>query len=99
MEGIRKAENENSQLLANYVSKYFSDMWSHFQSLIGVLNNGARTHYIVGNSTFYGVLVPVEQIYAEMLSQLGFSNVECVSIRKRNSKKELIEFNVSARWK
>lgn len=99
VEGIRKAENKNGQLLANYVSKYFSDMWSHFQSLIGVLNNGARIHYIVGNSTFYGVLVPVEQIYAEMLSQLGFSNVECVPIRKRNSKKELIEFDVRARWK
>ena len=98
VEGIRKAENKNGQLLANYVSKYFSDMWSHFQSLIGVLNNGAKIHYIVGNSTFYGVLVPVEQIYAEMLSQLGFSNVECIPIRKRNSKKELIEFDVRARW-
>ena len=56
-----------------------------------MLNNGARIHYIVGNSTFYGVLVPVEQIYAEMLYQLGFFNVECVPIRKRNSKKELIK--------
>lgn len=96
---IRKAENRNGRLLANYVSKYFSDMWSHFQSLIGVLNHGATIHYIVGNSTFYGVLVPVEQIYADMLSRLGFSNVECVPIRKRNSKKELIEFDVRARWK
>lgn len=96
---IRKAENRNGRLLANYVSKYFSDMWSHFQSLIGVLNPGAKVHYIVGNSTFYGVLVPVEQIYADMLSRLGFSNVECVPIRKRNSKKELIEFDVRAHWK
>ena len=99
VERIRKAENRNGRLLANYVSKYCSDMWSHFQSLVGVLNHGAQIHYIVGNSTFYGVLVPVEQIYADMLSQLGFSNVECVPIRKRNSKKELIEFDVRARWK
>lgn len=98
VEGIRKAENENGPLLANYVSKYFSDMWRHFQSLVGVLNNGAKIHYIVGNSTFYGVLVPVEQIYAEMLAQLKFSNVKCVPLRKRNSKKELIEFDVRARW-
>ena len=55
--------------------------------------------YVVGNSTFYNVLVPVEQVYAEMLSQLGFSNVECVPLRKRNSKKELIEFDVRARWR
>ncbi len=92
-------ENKNGQLLANYVLKYFDDMWSHFQSLIGVLSNGAKLHYIVGNSTFYDVLVPVEQVYAEMLSQLGFSNVECAPLRKRNSKKELIEFDVRARWR
>ncbi len=96
---IRDDENKNGQLLANYILKYFDDMWSHFQSLVGVLNDGAKLHYIVGNSTFYNVLVPVEQVYAEMLSQLGFSNVECIPLRKRNSKKELIEFDVRARWR
>lgn len=98
-EMIGDSENKNGQLLASYVLKYFYDMWSHFQSLIGVLNDGAKLHYIVGNSTFYNVLVPVEQVYAEMLSQLGFSNVECIPLRKRNSKKELIEFDVRARWR
>ncbi|MYG40474.1 MAG: hypothetical protein F4201_06645 [Nitrospira sp. SB0677_bin_15] len=96
---IRGGENKNGPLLANYVLKYFDDMWSHFQSLIDVLNDGAKLHYIVGNSTFYSVLVPVERVYAEMLSQLGFSNVKCIPIRKRNSKKELIEFDVRARWR
>ena len=85
--------------MAAYVLKYFDDMWNHFRSLTGVLNDGARIHYIVGNSTFYGVLVSVERVYAEMLSELGFNDVECVPIRKRNSKKELIEFDVRARWR
>ena len=92
-------ENKNGRLLATYILKYFDDMWSHFQALAGILNDGARIHYIVGNSTFYGVLVPVERVYAEMLSELGFSDVECIPIRKRNSKKELIEFKVRARWR
>ena len=96
---IEVDENKNGRLLATYVSKYFDDMWNHFQSLTRVLNDGARIHYIVGNSTFYGVMVSVEQVYAEMLSELGFSDVECVPIRKRNSKKELIEFDVKARWR
>lgn len=95
---ISACENKNGRLLASYVLRYFDDMWSHFQSLPGVLNRGARIHYIVGNSTFYGVLVSVEQVYAEMLSALGFREIECVPIRKRNSKKELIEFDVQARW-
>lgn len=50
-------------------------------------------------STFYGVLVSVERVYAEMLSELGFHHVECVPIRKRNPKKALIEFDVRARWR
>lgn len=96
--GIQHHENKNGQILANYVAKYFEDMWVHFQSLLRVLIPGAEVHYIVGNSTFYGVLLPVEQIYGAMLRQLGFSRIQCRPIRKRNSKKELIEFDVSAIW-
>ncbi len=55
---------------------------------------GATLHYIVGNSTFYGAVVATELLYAEMLSALGFHHVECKAIRKRNSKKELVEFDV-----
>lgn len=95
---IAHADNKNGPLLANYVTKYFDDMWSHFQGLTPVLAPGAELHYIVGNSTFYGSLVSTELLYAEMLNALGFSNVECRAIRKRNSKKELIEFDVVARW-
>jgi len=52
---------------------------------------------VVGNSTFYDVLVPVEALYAELLEQHGFAGVEVKRIRKRNSKKALFEFSVSAR--
>ena len=91
--------NKNGKLLANYVAKYFEDMWRHLKSLVTVLNDHSNVHYIVGNSTFYGVLLPVEQIYAEMFESLGFKDIRCRAIRKRNSKKELYEFDVSARWR
>ena len=58
----------------------------------------SEIHYIVGNSTFYGVLLPVEKLYAVMFERLGFEEIACRAIRKRNSKKELFEFDVSARW-
>ena len=80
------------------MAKYFDDIWEHFNSLVPMLNAGAELHYIVGNSTFYGVLLSVEKLYAAMLESLGFEDVECRAIRKRNSKKELFEFDVSARW-
>ena len=98
-ERIAHDRNKNGSILAKYVLRYFDDMWRHFQSLVPTLGNGARLHYIVGNSTFYNVLVPVERLYAEMLARLGFTGVECAPIRKRNSKKELIEFDVRARWR
>ena len=95
---ISRDGNENGNLLANYVAKYCEDMSRHFDGLRKVLNRGARVHYIVGNSTFYGVLVPTERIYAAMLREYGFADVDVRALRKRNSKKELIEFDVSATW-
>lgn len=99
LHAIAHSENKNGVLLAKYVAKYFDDMWAHFCELPALLASGAELHYIVGNSTFYGTLVSSERLYAEMLSELGFSQVECRPIRKRNSKKALIEFDVVAQWK
>lgn len=99
LDSIASAENRSSGVLANYVAKYFDDMWSHFQGLVPTLNQRAELHYIVGNSTFYGTVVATELLYAEMLDALGFTEIECRPIRKRNSKKELIEYDVVARWR
>lgn len=98
VERVAHEDNKNGPLLANYIAKYFDDMWAHFRLLTPTLAPGAELHYIVGNSTFYGVLLPAEEFYASMLRRLGFVDVECRPIRKRNSKKELIEFDVVASW-
>lgn len=86
-----------SDLLARYVHKYFHDMTLHCQSLFTVVRPGGTVHYIVGNSKFYDVLVPVERIYASMFRNAGFSGVRVEVLRKRTSKKELFEYLVSAR--
>jgi hypothetical protein len=87
----------NSTLLANYVHKYFVDMLGHLESLKDTLQSRAAVHYIVGNSKFYDVLLPVEEIFASMFRELGFGDVSVRPIRKRTSKKELFEFIVSAK--
>jgi hypothetical protein len=56
-------------------------------------------HYIVGNSTYCGTLLPTERLYAGLLADLGFSNIATTALCKRNSKKDLIEFDVSGWWK
>lgn len=98
LRSIRAKANKNGGLLANYVEKYFEDMFEHLHALRTFLARGARIHYIIGNSTFYGVLVPVERLYADMFAALEFRDVTIRAIRKRNSKKELVEFDVSAVW-
>lgn len=95
---IASPNNANGPLLATYIHKYCVDMAMHFHELRAVLAPGARLHYIVGNSTFYGELLSVEKIYAHIMQELGFADVAIRAIRKRNSKKELIEFDVSAKW-
>jgi len=99
LDQIAHANNKSGVVLANYVAKYFDDMWVHFNGLVQLLAQGAEMHYIVGNSSFYGVLVPTELLYAEMFEAQGFNRIECRTIRKRNSKKELIEYDIIAHWK
>jgi len=93
--GISDPKNDNGALLANYVAKYFEDPWLHLSNVGTVLNEDAEVHYVVGNSSFYGTLLPVEEIFKVMLEEVGFHNVEMVKIRKRNSKAELFEFDLT----
>lgn len=87
----------HSPLLARYVHKYFEDMVVHCSELFAVVKPGGTIHYIVGNSKFYDVLLPVEAIFASLFQTAGFVDIAIRVIRKRSSKKELFEFVVSAK--
>lgn len=93
---ISRDGGTNGPLLSAYVRRYFDDMWSHFQSAYKHVRSGGRATYIIGNSTFYGHIVPAERWYAIMLREAGFADVSVTNIRKRNSNKHLFEFSVSA---
>ena len=96
LSALTQSNEKNAILLANYVSKYFADIWNHLSSVRNILSKNAKVNYIIGNSSFYGIVLPVEIIYKRMLESLGFDQVKITPIRKRNSKKALFEFNVSA---
>ena len=87
---------EKSPVLSRYVHKYFFDMVEHVGGLFDVVKQGGTVHYIVGNSKFYDVLLPVEEIFADLFASAGFEPVTVRTIRKRTSKKELFEYIVSA---
>jgi hypothetical protein len=96
LENIRRAHEKNGKLLANYVHKYFEDMFAHLRAMLPLLRPGATVHYIVGNSIFYGHMVSAEQFLAQQMAAVGLCDVRIVPIRKRNSKKGLVEFHVTA---
>lgn len=95
---IQESDGKNAFLMAQYVLKYFHDMFLHFQSLKNQLRIGAKINYIVGNSTFFGVPVHSEKLYEDILYSLGYANIGNRIVRKRNSKKELFEFDVFAEF-
>lgn len=95
---IAKSGEKNASLLAKYVWKYFEDMHTHLDNLRPALRKGAQLQYIVGNSTFYGIRVDTAGLLCESLRSLGYKDIGSRIVRKRNSKKELFEYCVSATW-
>ena len=94
---IERDGGKNGPLLGTYVVKYFHDMWAHFQAAFKHVKSGGTASYIIGNSTFYGHIVPAERWYASLMREAGFTQVTVTTIRKRNSNKALYEYEVSGR--
>jgi hypothetical protein len=93
---IQICEDKNANVMSLYVHKYFDDMYSHLEKITHILAPDAKLNYIVGNSSFYGHFVDTEKILAESMSKIGYKNIVIHTIRKRNTKKGLYEFNVKA---
>jgi len=89
---------KNSPILANYVLRYFHDMATHLSRLTNILQPGAKVFYIVGNAKFYDTLVPTEELLKQQMLDMGYRHVTIEPLRKRNSKKELYEYLISADW-
>ena len=96
LDAITRKIARHSDVLGRYVAKYFADMLCHVQSLSEVVASGGQVHYVVGNSKFFDVLLPVERIFAEIFERSGFRAATVTTLRKRTSKPELYEFLVSA---
>ena len=94
---IARDGGKHGPLLATYVTKYFHDMAGHFAAAFQHVRSSGTASYIIGNSTFYGHVVPAERWYAALLGAAGFSDVHTTVIRKRNSNLALYEYDVTAR--
>ena len=97
LKAIAAASDKNGPLLAAYVDRYFEDMDQHFEALRPRVRSGGELAYVIGNASFYGVLVPAERFFEALMRRHGFRNVRSEVLRKRNSNKKLFELIVRAR--
>lgn len=83
--------NGDQQLMSNYVTKYFNNIFEHAASLSKVCKNNAKLAYVIGNSKFYGCQLPSDKLLAKVFEQFGFRLDRISKMRRRQSKSGLYE--------
>jgi hypothetical protein len=78
-------------LMANYVVKYFNDLFEHAGQVAKVCKRRARLAYVIGNSKFYDQPLPSDEILASVFAHFGFELERIDRMRKRQSKSGLYE--------
>jgi hypothetical protein len=91
LRGIPRRIGQHSRLMQSYVIKYFNDIEEHTESLGHFLYPGAHLAYVIGNSKFYGIALPSDEILADIFEAHGFRMVSIERMRRRNSKSGLYE--------
>ncbi len=79
--------NANGGLMANYVKKYFNDMYDHAHQVTQVCNKHCRLAYVVGNSKFYGHPLPTDEILASLFQHFGFMSDRIDKMRKHRARR------------
>jgi hypothetical protein len=83
--------HSNGHLMANYVVKYFNDIYDHAGQVAGLCRSQAKLAYVIGNSKFYEKPLPSDEILASIFEQFGFELDGIERMRKRQSKAGLYE--------
>jgi tRNA G10 N-methylase Trm11 len=83
--------HSNGNLMANYVVKYFNNMYDHASQVAEVCTPRARLAYVIGNSKFYDHPLPSDEILASIFDHFGFRLEGIERMRKRQSKSGLYE--------
>lgn len=96
LRGIPERIGQHSHLMQNYVIKYFNDIEQHVQCLKPFLRRGAQLAYVIGNSKFYRIILPSDEILADIFEANGFRIISIERMRRRNSKSGLYEAIVFA---
>ena len=91
LEGIETELRPESNLMCNYVIKYFNMLDDHISALKQVITEDFRGAYVVGNSRIKGVEIYTELILSQIFEIQGFNVDELLVFRKRGGKARLYE--------
>lgn len=82
---------DQSNLMANYVLKYFNGLWRHLQDLEKHTSPDVRLAYVVGCSRIKGVFVETDVLLAKLFEGLRYDVISVERFRRRHSGKNLHE--------
>lgn len=91
LRGIPNRIANHSRLMQNYVIKYFNNIEEHIESLHPFVRRGGKLAYVIGNSRFYDIALPSDEILAELFEAHEFKIISIERMRRRNSKSDLYE--------
>src|SRR5207237_8392682 len=91
LEPYPRSFHANGNLMANYVVKYFNNLYDHAGQVAEVCKRHARLAYGIGNSKFYDHPLPSDEILASIFGHFGFGLEQIERMRKRQSKTGLYE--------
>jgi DNA modification methylase len=88
---IRNQKLANTNIMGNYIAKYFNKLYLHARSLSKVVSEECKVAYVVGNSEIKNVEIPTDILLGRILESQGFKVNDIWRIRKRHGGKSLYE--------
>jgi hypothetical protein len=82
---LHQLPEESDERIMPMLKGYFEDIYYSLKVAYHCLRPGARAAYIVGNVRYDGVLIPVDEILAEVGNQAGFAHYRTWVIRLRGN--------------
>jgi hypothetical protein len=92
-----KELDDNSELMANYVRRYFNMMGDQLTTVGKALPSGSTISYVVGNSRISGQEIDTQGCLAHLMQETGLlSPTRVVVFRRRIGRRDLFEVTVMA---
>lgn len=83
----------NNAKIPHMIAGYFDDMTAVLTELFRVMKKGAKAAFVVGNSRWGGVVVPVDHLLLRLAEQIGFTGEQIMVTRhKGNSPQQMRQY-------